>query len=41
VRVKQEMVQEEMRVKCTVLSLDDLDYLSECKQMIDAINKYN
>ena len=33
------MVNEEPRIKSTVLALDELDYLSECRQMIDAINK--
>lgn len=41
VRVKQEMVNDESRVKCTVASLGGLDLAAECKQMIDAINKYN
>ena len=34
------MVNEEPRVKSTVIALEDLDYVSECQQMIDAINKY-
>ena len=39
-RVKQETVNEEARVKSTVLSVEELDYVSECQQMFDAIMKY-
>jgi len=39
-RVKQESVNDELRVKCSIVRLDPIDYNSECKQMIDAINKY-
>ncbi len=39
-RVKQESVNDELRVKCSVVRLDPIDYNSECKQMIEAINKY-
>lgn len=40
VRVKQEMVNDESRVKCTVATMGELDLVAECKQMIDAIHKY-
>ncbi len=39
-RVKQDMVNDELRLKCSVVRLDPIDYNSECKQMIEAINKY-
>jgi hypothetical protein len=38
--VKQESVNDEMRVKSTVVKLDRVDFPSECKQLIDAINRY-
>ncbi len=41
IRVKQEQVNDEMRVKCTVANLAALDFVAESRQMIDAINKYN
>eukprot|EP01036_Dinobryon_divergens_P023274 gene23274-31602_t len=40
VRVKQESVNDEMRTKSTVVTMNDLDLLDECNQMIAAINKY-
>jgi len=40
VRVKQETVNDEMRVKSTVMTMNDVDILSECKQMLNAIEKY-
>lgn len=40
VRVKQELVNDEMRTKNTVLKVDDLDVVAECKQMLDAIKAY-
>ena len=40
VRVKQEMVNEEARIKSTVLSLEEPNFISECQQMFDAIMKY-
>lgn len=40
VRVKQEMVQDEPKLKVNVMALDEINYDSECKQMIDAIAKY-
>lgn len=39
-RIKQESVNDELRVKCSITRLDQIDYNNECKQMIDAINKY-
>ena len=41
VRVKQESVNDEMRTKSTVVTMNDLDLLDECNQMIAAINKYH
>jgi replication factor A1 len=41
VRVKQEMVNDEMRVKNSMLKVEDLDFIDESKNLIDAINKYN
>jgi replication factor A1 len=40
-RVKQEMVNDEPRVKSSVIKVDELDYVAECKNMLDAIAKYN
>ncbi len=40
-RVKQEMVNDEYRVKSSAMKVDDLDFVAESKQMINAINKYN
>lgn len=39
--VKQDYVNEEVRQKCTIRDLHTIDYVSECEQMIAAINKYN
>ena len=39
-RVKQEMVNDEPRVKSSVIKVDDVDYVSECKHMLEAIAKY-
>ena len=39
-RVKQESVMEEMRVKTSIIRVDDIDFASECKNMLEAINKY-
>ena len=39
-RVKEELVQEELRVKCVVNDLSKINYVKECSDMIDAINKY-
>lgn len=40
-RVKQEMVNDEPRVKSSVIKVDDLDFVAESKNMLDAIAKYN
>jgi replication factor A1 len=40
VRIKQEIVKDEPRMKCTVVGLDEMDLVSECQQMHDAIMKY-
>jgi len=39
-RIKQEMVNDEMRTKSSVMAITDLDYVQENQKMIDAINKY-
>lgn len=39
-RVKQEMVNDEMRTKSTVMAISELDYVAENQKMLDAINKY-
>lgn len=39
-RVKQETVNDEPRVKSTVSKLNEIDWTSECQQMIAAIEKY-
>lgn len=39
-RIKQESVNDEMRVKSSIMKVDPINYSSECKQMIDAIDKY-
>jgi replication factor A1 len=41
IRVKQEQVNDELRVKCNVIAMNALDLVAESKQMIEAINKYN
>lgn len=40
VRVKQELVQDEMRVKSTIVSLNEIDYIAESRSMLAAIDKY-
>lgn len=40
-RVKQEQVQEEQRVKCSFMKVDEVDFVSESRQLLDAIAKYN
>lgn len=40
-RIKQEMVNDEMRTKSAVLAVSDIDYVTENQKMLDAINKYN
>jgi replication factor A1 len=39
--VKKDVINEEERQKCTIKDLHSIDYVSECDQMIAAINKYN
>jgi hypothetical protein len=41
VRVKQELVQDEQRIKASFTKVDDIDYVQECTQLIEAISKYN
>lgn len=41
VRVKQESVNDEVRTKSTVVSMVELDLVDECRQMMEAINKYS
>lgn len=41
VRVKQELVKEENRLKYTVIKLDKVNYAMESKLMLDAIRKYD
>lgn len=36
-----ENVNDELRLKCTVTQAFPIDYASECKQLIDVINRYN
>ncbi|RYH21143.1 hypothetical protein EON65_21385 [archaeon] len=40
VRVKQELVNDEMRTKSSGLRVDEVDLVNECHQMIEAIKKY-
>jgi replication factor A1 len=40
VRVKQESYENQLKVKNSVLRLDDVDFISESQQMYDAIMKY-
>ena len=40
VRVKQEMAKEELRVKSTAMKVDDIDYVAESQQLLNAIAKY-
>ena len=40
-RSKQETYQDEARVKSQVLSVSTIDYVDECRQLIEAIHKYN
>jgi replication factor A1 len=39
-RVKAEMVNDEQRVKLSVMRLEPLDYRQECRNLLDAIGKY-
>lgn len=39
-RIKQELVNDEMRTKSTVLALADIDYVAENQKLLDAIAKY-
>ena len=39
-RIKQEMVNDEMRTKSSVLAITELDYVQENQKLLDAINKY-
>lgn len=39
-RVKQELVNDEMRTKSAVQRLDDVDLVAECAQMLEALRKY-
>lgn len=39
-RIKQEMVNDEMRTKSSVLAITEIDFVQENQKMIDAINKY-
>ena len=39
-RIKQELVNDEMRTKSTVLALTDIDYVAENQKLLDAIAKY-
>ena len=40
VKVKAEMVNDENRVKSTILSCTPLNYVTECQELLAAINKY-
>ena len=40
-RVKQESHNDELKTKVNVMALDEINYDTECNQMIDAIRKYN
>ncbi|CAM9925532.1 unnamed protein product, partial [Hapterophycus canaliculatus] len=40
-RVKAEMVNDELRVKNTVQRMTPIDIKSECDALLDAISKYN
>ncbi|KAI3654252.1 hypothetical protein MP228_000971 [Amoeboaphelidium protococcarum] len=40
VRVKQENYNEEMRVRCSVMSVDQIDYIKEAKMLSGIINEY-
>jgi len=40
VKVKAEMVNDEQRVKSTVLSCNPLNYVQECNDLLSVINRY-
>jgi replication factor A1 len=40
-RIKQESVNDEMRVKSTVLSVQPINYVQESRNLLEAISKYN
>lgn len=40
-RVKAEMVNDEMRLKNTIQRMTPVDIKTECDALLDAINKYN
>ena len=39
-RVKEELVGDDKRLKCSIAKLETYDVVDECRQMIDAIAKY-
>ncbi len=39
-RVKNEMVNDEPRLKVNVVRMDPVDYASECQELISAIEKF-
>jgi replication factor A1 len=39
-RVKKEMVNDEPRIKSTILRMDPVDYASECKDLLQALEKF-
>lgn len=41
VRVKNEMVNDEQRIKCSVMAVRPVDYAQECRDLLAAINRYN
>ena len=40
-RIKQEAVNDEMRVKSTVVTLQAINYAQESRNLLEAISKYN
>lgn len=40
-RIKQEMVNDELRTKSTMLAVSDIDYVAENQKLLEAIAKYN
>lgn len=40
-RIKEEIVNDETRVKSSVMKLDDVDFVTESRMMLDAIARYN
>jgi hypothetical protein len=39
--VKQESVNDEMKVKSSFMKIEEIDFIDECKQLLTAITRYD